>query len=132
MQILRAAGIAAMVVLPGIAWPQDAGPYAGKWVGTMTTKAGGDVRVDLVLEGASGHWRMSTPDGTARSRVNPCLERDFPLVLTAQADGQLQFDIEGGKVINGCIDARATLNASGDNALQGRLGDGRALSFTRR
>ena len=78
MQIFRVAGIAALIGLLGIAWPQDAGPNVGEWVGTMTSKAGRDVRVDLVLEGASGHWRMSTPDGTSRARTNPCLGRDFP------------------------------------------------------
>lgn len=132
MWAFRMLGFAALLVLCNVARAQDAGPYAGAWVGTMKTQVGGEARIDLVLKGVAGTWRMSTPGRTARARANPCLERDFPVVVVAQGDGQLQFDIEGGKVIKGCIDHRATLTAADDNTLQGRLSDGRTLSFSRR
>lgn len=133
MRGIRFLGVTALMALSGFAWAQDAGPYAGQWVGSMKTQVGGEVRVDLVLKGAAGTWRMSTPERIARTRQNPCLERDFPVVLVAQVEGQLQFDISGGKVIKGCIDQRATLTASEEGkTLRGQLGDGRTLDFTRR
>ena len=132
MRRIRTLGVTALMALSVAAWAQDAGPYAGKWVGTMKSQVGGEVRIDLVLKGTTGTWRMSTPDRMARTRVNPCLERDFPIVVVAQAEGQLQFDIAGDKVIKGCIDQRATLTASDADTLQGRLNDGRALAFSRR
>lgn len=132
MHGIRVGGFCALMSLCVAAWAQDAGPYAGTWIGTMKSKVGGEVRVDLVLQGAAGTWRMSTPDRTARGRVNPCLERDFPVAVASQGDGQLQFDVQGDKVIKGCVDQRATLSGSGADRLEGQLNDGRALSFTRR
>lgn len=132
MHVLRMVGAIALLAWPPALWAQDAGPYAGQWVGTMKSQAGGEVKVDLMLQGAAGTWRMSTPDRPGRARANPCLERDLPVALVAQTAQEVQFDVQGAKVVKGCIDHRATLTTIDGKTLQGRLADGRALTFTRR
>jgi hypothetical protein len=132
MHAARIVGILALMALAGAAWSQDAGPFAGKWIGTMTVQSGRKVQVDLELQDAGGTWHMSTPDRPGRSRGNPCLGLDMPLVVVAQSQDELQFDVQGGKVIKGCIDERATLTTNDGKSLQGQLSDGRALTFSRR
>ena len=87
------------------------------------------MNLEVVLTGTSGTWRMTSMTGPGRN--NPCLGRELPVVILAQSDNELNLEVQGGKVIQGCLDQTASLKLIDPKTLDGALKDGRPVKLSR-
>ncbi|MBC7788774.1 MAG: hypothetical protein H7Z74_02405 [Anaerolineae bacterium] len=119
----------AAAVFPTLIYAQQSPSLLGKWSGTMSTAGGGELAVELSLSETAGTWRF-VPKGS-QGRNNPCLGKDFPVVVTTQSATELKFEVLGASVIQGCINAAAVLNLIEGKSLEGSLADGRIVKLAR-
>lgn len=108
---------------------QQPAPLQGKWVGFMKGQGLGELNVELVVAESGGSWRFY-PRGNSGLR-NPCVGKEFPIVVKSQNATDLVFEIKGSQVMQGCIDQAATLKSTDGKTLEGALGDGRSVSLAR-
>lgn len=120
----------ALAMLAAAATSQTAGSFSGKWAGSTKNMGGGDLVVDLVIGDGAGTWRFVRQGNQGKN--NPCLEKDFPVVVVSQSASELSLKIDGAKVLQGCLDQVATLKSADGKLLEGTLDDGRPVSLTRR
>lgn len=110
---------------------QDVG-FKGKWSGPLAGLFGYELITELVLNDSSGTFRMFPPVGAGRiGKNNPCLGREFPVVVVSKSPSDLILNINGSQVMGGCIDLGASLKIVNTNTLEGSLTDGRVLKFSR-
>jgi len=119
-----------LAVLAAAATSQTAGSFSGKWAGSTKSMDGGDLAVDLVLIEGAGTWRFVRQGNQGKN--NPCLEKDFPVVVVSQSASELSLKIDGAKVLQGCMDQSATFKSADGKLLEGTLADGRPVSLTRK
>jgi hypothetical protein len=127
--MLRTLAVAAFACAQSCAFAQQ-GSHVGAWAGTMVGNGGRDVPLEVKLEETSGTWRMSASGAGAGGKHNPCFGKDMPVAVERKDDNVL-LDVHGGKVVQGCMDQRATLTLSG-NRMTGALADGRSVSLTKK
>ena len=109
------------------AFSQQSDSLLGKWTGFMTSQGGRETAVELVIGDTGGTWRFTLQGGGK----NPCLGKAFPVSVTAHSATELSLDINGAKVLKGCIQTSASLTSSDGKSLQGKLGDGRRVKLSR-
>jgi hypothetical protein len=120
-----AALLAALTVPP--AWAQSTG-HAGTWTGTMQGLNGGKIPIEVKLGESSGTWRMAMLGAAGRN--NPCSGKELPVLVQPGADAVV-LDIQGEKLIQGCLHTKATLSLANDE-LKGTLADGRPVALNRK
>ena len=101
--------------------------YQGSWTGTFQATPTAQLTVDVEFDGNAGKWRAASSN-----RNNPCLNRDFPVVITNQSDTELTFEVYGSKTLVGCTDATVSLKAVDEKTLDGALNDGRRVRLMRK
>ena len=130
MRFLQKSAAAGVLVGALVCSAQQSPAYAGKWVGLMSTQAGGQLAVELLLTEAGGMWRMS-PHGNS-GRNNSCLGKDFPVSVKSSAPTELVIQVNGSKVLQGCLDETASFKSVDWKALEGTLSDGRTVKLERK
>jgi hypothetical protein len=108
---------------------QQAGPFQGKWSGSMPGQSENQLGVELEVGDTTGTWRM-TPQGNWGLK-NPCFKRLFPVTVTSQSTTELRIEINGAKVLQGCMNQSAFFKQVDANTLEGELGDGRLVKLSR-
>ena len=118
-----------LAIFSASALAQQPAPLHGKWLGVIKGQGGGELSVELVLAETGSTWRF-LPRGNQGHR-NPCVGREFPVVLKSQTATELSFEIRGAQILQGCINQTATLTSTDGKTLEGSLADGRAVSLSR-
>lgn len=122
--------VASILFLIAAAAHAQTASYQGKWTGHATASNGSEIRIDLTIKEAGGTLRTSLSKNYVT--VDPCFDRDIPVVVQSQTESELTVAIQGGKVLRGCIDETATLKLIDAKTLQGTLKDGRSVKLMRK
>ena len=109
----------------------DAPSLKGKWTGTINNAKGEPVQVQMTVTDAThGILRLAQSGGYVTR--DECLDRDIPVVVTAQSASELTVDIKGDSVLKGCINESATLKIIDAKTVQSTLKDGRTMTLNRK
>lgn len=109
----------------------DTSSLKGKWAGTVNNAKGERVQVQLtVADAGKATLRLAQSEGYVTR--DECLDRDIPVVVTAQTATELTVDIKGESVLKGCINESATLKVIDAKTLQSTLKDGRTMTLSRK
>ncbi len=117
---------ALIMLLPALTLSQQVNAFVGKWTGSMAGSSGRELQLEVAITQAGGAWRF-----IGRAKNNPCLGRDFPISVTAQSSTELQIEVKGSSVLQGCIDETIVLRAPDATTIEGALADGRTFRLTR-
>ncbi len=106
---------------------------SGKWRGTLETKSGtAPMELYVVIKGRTGTLRMSlSARALGSGRLGACYDRDLPLEVVEPTDTDVVLDVQGAKVLQGCLNQKARLKLVDGKTLEGTLADGRAMKLTR-
>lgn len=116
------------LLMPVLVLSQQANPFAGRWSGSiaMSRNNGQQVQLELSITQTGGTWRL-----IGRAKGDPCLGKDFPIVVTSQSEMELQVEVKGASVLQGCMDQAAILKTSDMKHVDGVLADGTAFQLVR-
>lgn len=119
-----------MLAAFGTASLAQATDFQGKWTSQLISKSGKDQVIELVLNESDGTWLMVPQTGKS-GKSDPCVGKEFPVAVVSQSSPDIVLEINGSKVIAGCINQGASLKLMDGKTLEGSLKDGRALKFVR-
>lgn len=122
--------LALATLISGSASAQTPAPMHGKWAGTAKSQGGAELAVELLLAETGSSWRFVRQGSQGRN--NPCLDKDFPVIVLSQSATDLSIKIDGSKVLQGCLDQTAAFKTADGKSLDGTLGDGRPVSLSRK
>jgi len=98
--------------------------------GTWTLGLDGSKTIDLegtvVVKDDGGTWRV-----LARSRGNPCVGREAPIVVKSATDDELVFEVNRSQVLAGCRNSTLRFRKVDDKQMTGQMADGRVVTLTR-
>lgn len=115
------------VLAAGPVLAQTDNPFNGKWAISFDGKKTVDLEGTVVISGAGGTW-----DIVAQSRKNPCVGREYPIMVQKATADELTFTVNRAATLVGCTDSTYTFKKVDDKTLKGELADGRAASLTRK
>jgi hypothetical protein len=118
---------AAILLLAFPAQAQQTATLLGTWSGTYKGR-GSELGVTMIVKETGGTWTFS-PIGATGQR-NPCVGKSLPVVVKSRTDTELVIEIEGARVLQGCLDATVRLR-SGGKTLRGLMEDGRSVTLAR-
>lgn len=121
--------LATLVFWAACAQAQTTGGLDGTWAGTVKEANGSQTEVQLKFSGEVGTWHIYGQG--VRSR-NACAGVDLPIIVKSSSATDLAIQIEGGKLIRGCLNQAATFKSTDGKTLEGAFADGRAVSLTRK
>jgi hypothetical protein len=109
---------------------QEPNAYLGTWTGSMATSGAKVLPLELSITETGGTWRFLR--GGTGTRENPCVGKEFPVTVVSRSQAELQFEVKGSSVIQGCVDEPGVLRPVDAQNLEGTLKDGRAIKLTRK
>ena len=95
---------------------QTPNPYDGTWRGSFAGSERANA-IELVISGTEGSVKMF-----GRASINPCLNRQLPVVVQQFSEEELLIRIEGSKVLQGCADRVSRLKRTGPRTVLSDLG----------
>lgn len=120
----------ALVFFATAAKTQTTETLEGVWVGTVKEVNGQQTQVELKLTTAAGTWRMMNTSAGNSSR-NPCANKDLPVTIKSSSATELVLQIEGAKVLRGCLNQAVSLQSADTKSLTGSFADGRMVNLIR-
>jgi hypothetical protein len=127
LPMLLASAFAAMAS----AQDAPAASHDGTWAVSGTTFEGRPLNAELVLTGYVGTWRLYARGATA-AKNNPCLLKNFPVVVKTSTVDELTIHVDGRDLIPGCSEFTVTLKPAGNNALDGTTQRGSTIHIERK
>lgn len=108
-----------------LAMSQDTS-YEGTWVIKVDGKRAVDLGGKVVIQGQAGTWNV-----VARQSSNPCVGREYPLVVKSASAEQIVVEVERAKTLQGCKDSTYTFRRTDPSTLEGDFGAGRTAVLRR-
>ena len=118
----------AILLLALPAQAQQTSTLLGNWSGTFKGR-GSELGVAMTVKATGGTWTF-LPSGATGQR-NPCVGKALPVVVKSRTDTELVIEIEGARVLQGCLDANVRLRSPNGKSLAGLFEDGRSVSLSR-
>lgn len=101
----------------------------GRWRATFATQGNEDRQATVTIDGLKGSWRTHARD--AQDSRDPCIGREWPLVLSDSGSSTVSLRIEASKVVPACKDRQARLTLVDLETMEGEFSNGRVLRLVR-
>ncbi len=120
---------ALVAMAPFLAMAESSPDLQGRWSAVLRSPTGNTLGIELSVRELQGVWKyVPTP---AQAEKNPCLGKEFPLLVTDRAAAQMTLRVEGSKAMAGCPDFSVDLKQVDERTLDATFTDGRTVQFVR-
>lgn len=116
--------IACFACMTGFA--QEPSSLNGNWVAKFPSASGQPREAKLVISNGAGTYQL-----LAKSRDDPCVGREAPIVISNVSSEGFELGILASKALTGCRDSQWQAKRVDDKTYEGVFGDGRKFMLTR-
>jgi hypothetical protein len=103
----------------------------GSWSGTMEGLNGTNLQTEVAISQGGGTIKIRPPAGLS-GRNNMCMNKEFPLSVIQVENALPTIQVQGAKVMAGCIDAAIKVTSIEEQELKASFPDGRSIVLRKR